>query len=160
MKTEYCYLMHDGTYYKIGKSVNPNQRLKQLKTANPNINLIDYTDKVKEKDLHKLYVNSMVNLEWYNLNQKQVNDILDMFKNGKVYNFETRLKQVKTIKKNIDLYNETVINFGKYRGIKLSDIKDYSYLKWLKNQMYNELSNSERKKDKLYKAISYALKCS
>jgi hypothetical protein len=159
MKTEYCYLMTDGVYYKIGKSINPNQRLKQLKTANPNINLIDYTDKIKEKDLHKLYINSKVDLEWYNLKQNQVNDILYMFENGKTYNFESRLKQVKTIKKTIDLYNETILNFGKYRGVKLSDVKDYSYLKWLKNQMYNDLSNSERKKDKLYKAISYALKC-
>lgn len=159
MKNEYCYLMTDGTYYKIGKSINPNQRLKQLQTANPNIELIDYTDKIKEKDLHKLYINSKVSLEWYNLNQKQINDILYMFKNGKTYNFETRLKQVKTIKKTIDIYNEIIIDFGKYRGVKLSEIKDYSYLNWLKDEMKYKLSNREQRKDKLYKSICYALKC-
>lgn len=39
---EQTYLMRNGKYrlFKIGKSIDPHKRLKQLRTANPNINAL------------------------------------------------------------------------------------------------------------------------
>lgn len=82
MKTEYCYLMHDGTYYKIGKSVNPKKRLSQLKTGNVNIQLINYSNKVAESYLHNIYKEYNIDLEWYDLNNEQVSEINYMFNTG------------------------------------------------------------------------------
>jgi len=53
-KIEYTYLMFDGTYYKIGKTVDVKKRYKSLRTGNPNIRLIAYTDQYDEKELHGL----------------------------------------------------------------------------------------------------------
>lgn len=67
-----------GDIYKIGftKYSNPNKRIKQLKTGNPDIFLIDYfntTNKRKiETILHNLYKHKLINGEWFELTEEEV----------------------------------------------------------------------------------------
>lgn len=177
----YTYLMFDGLYYKIGKSKNPEKRLKQIQTSNPLALLLEYSDKVDEKNLHKLYSNYRIKNEWFNLNDKQVEEIKYFFKKGykesivdtsKVesidfgkFKLKTTLKgtyklsthhrqkiiegQQKNIKKNI----EYVINFGKYKGTKITDMiseEQISYMEWYINNV-----GKHGKNDRRFKAINY-----
>ena len=80
MKT---YLLYDGRLYKIGQTNNINQRIKNIYTANPFIKMLGSTDKISEKTLHDIYKNYRVKLEWFDLNDSQVEDILDSFKTGR-----------------------------------------------------------------------------
>ena len=80
MKT---YLLYDGRLYKIGQTNNINQRIQNIYTANPFVKILGSTDKISEKTLHDIYKNYRVKLEWFDLNDCQVEDILDSFKNGK-----------------------------------------------------------------------------
>lgn len=154
----FCYLLESEGLYKIGKSKNPQNRVKQIRTGNPNVKLVDFSDKVTEKELHALYKNHRIKGEWFRLDEKQVNSILKLYSNGKQYNFDARLKQVRHHEKTIKYYNEYVFTFGKYKGIALRDLEDRGYLRWLKAQKYKSLSRYERKRDLLYRAITYALK--
>ena len=53
MKKEiFTYIMFDGSYFKIGQSTQPEKRLKQIKTANPNVSLLCYGNKITEKYLY------------------------------------------------------------------------------------------------------------
>lgn len=177
----YTYLMFDGLYYKIGKSKNPEKRLKQIQTSNPLSLLLEYSDKVDEKNLHKLYSNYRIKNEWFNLNDKQVEEIKYFFKKGyketivdtsKVesidfgnFKLKTTLKgtyklstydrqriiegQQKNIKKNI----EYVINFGKYKGTKITDMvseEQIKYMEWYINNV-----GKKGKNDRRFKAINY-----
>ena len=92
MIKEYCYLMYDGKYYKIGKSIHPQKRLKQFKTANPNIEIVAISKLVAEKDLHSLYKNKNITLEWFDLTNEDVNEIKLLFKDGKAH---IKLKQMR-----------------------------------------------------------------
>jgi len=67
--------------YKIGKSVNPDSRLKSLQLGNPNITLIAVVDCDIEKIIHnELSVFSISN-EWFKLEKNQLKQII------KKYNF-------------------------------------------------------------------------
>ena len=87
-KRQFVYLMSDGCNYKIGKSQDPDKRLLELATANPNIELIAYSDMVKEKYMHdlfrskRLYSPSGKKSEWFSLNEKDVATILRIFETG------------------------------------------------------------------------------
>lgn len=72
----YIYLLksQENGYYKIGKSVNPDKRIKTLQTGNPE--KIDLISKVKVSDkfcnrvesaLHLQYSYSNKNGEWFDL---------------------------------------------------------------------------------------------
>ena len=86
---QYTYLIYDGEYYKIGKSNDPEKRIKTLLTANPKCKLICYGKGVSEKDLHTFFFNKRVwkRREWFFLNEKDVqkcteliNQEMSMFK--------------------------------------------------------------------------------
>ena len=63
----YSYLMYDERYYKIGQSINPKDRLKIIRTANPSCKLLVYTKTITEKQLHDYYKEYRVSGEWFNL---------------------------------------------------------------------------------------------
>ena len=69
MKNEiiYSYLIEDTTnnLYKIGKSNDPINRLKNIKTSNPYVKLIGVSF-LKEKYLHELYFKYRIVVEWFN----------------------------------------------------------------------------------------------
>lgn len=122
------YLMRNGKYrlFKIGKSIDPHKRLKQLRTANPNIRLLAYGAGLKETELHLKYKDKRISHEWFRLNNKDIIDIIKLLKN-----------EYFVIDSNVDKYLDYRIDFGKYKGIKIINMQTYSdikYLKWfLKN---------------------------
>ena len=69
MKNEiiYSYLIEDtnNNLYKIGKSNDPINRLKNIKTSNPYVKLIGVSF-LKEKYLHELYFKYRIVGEWFN----------------------------------------------------------------------------------------------
>jgi hypothetical protein len=71
------YIIKDKStgFYKIGKTVNFKRRFQTLSTSNINLQqtLIIFGD--EEKYLHQIYSNKRIKLEWYNLNQRDIDDI-------------------------------------------------------------------------------------
>ena len=73
----YIYLLTNGTYYKIGKSKNPENRIKQLNSgSSEKIELIykfrspEYYHTI-EIALHNFFSNKRVNSEWFELTPKE-----------------------------------------------------------------------------------------
>jgi len=62
MKT---YLIFDGFYYKIGRSINIEKRFKTIKSNNPNAILLAYTDFDIEYKLHNKYSQYAYYNEWF-----------------------------------------------------------------------------------------------
>ena len=60
------------SFYKIGKSINPEQREKTLQRERPNISVIKIWDKNIEKRLHSDYKDYRVRGEWFDLTKIQV----------------------------------------------------------------------------------------
>jgi len=62
-------------FYKIGQAKSTEIRIKQLKTANANIELFksySVVDVLIEKELHLHFIDKKVNREWFDLNQKDL----------------------------------------------------------------------------------------
>lgn len=81
----YLAKCHHTGFFKIGFSKKVNVRIKQLQTANSNIELFkDYAvdDSLVEKELHKKYTELNVNKEWFNLSEYHLFEI-DNFLNPK-----------------------------------------------------------------------------
>ncbi len=72
------YLMFDGKYYKIGKSVSPMDRVRDLKVANPVIRLLAFGKGISEASLHKFYKDKRFKGEWFNLSEKEVHEIISL----------------------------------------------------------------------------------
>jgi len=162
----YTYLMYDGSLYKIGKSLNPEKRLKELKTANPRCELLYYSKHIPEKYLHDLFIHKNFAREWFQLDDEEallLRNLLSV-KNKESAQMLMRMA-IKRIKKNKPnraemkekYYGNVKLGFGKYKGksIKsMSDPEELRYLRWLKSEM-------DGKKDKvnteLYKALQHVL---
>lgn len=71
------YLMRDNKtlLYKIGKSVDPYQRHKELRCGNPQIELIGLFDTDVESELHQKYKDKRHKGEWFKLSEQDVSDI-------------------------------------------------------------------------------------
>ena len=117
MSKTYTYLMKSGKYYKIGRSTDPEKRLKSILTGNPDIRLICYGDGVTESELHNIYKKNKYKGEWYILRRKDVEDIISMVNNS----------YKKVIK-----YDDFVIDFGKYNGVKLDSLNSSHELKYIR----------------------------
>lgn len=137
----YVYLMYDGCNYKIGKSKDPEKRLRELATANPNIKLIAYSDSVVEKYIHKLFEHKRLfspsgkKSEWFDLNEDDLHSILRLFETGEAGNQDPN----KQFRRNLTFLGgeeaklhgnyhwgnriksmyRFKINFGKHKGKKL-----------------------------------------
>jgi hypothetical protein len=123
----YTYLISDGTYYKIGKSMNPFRRLQQLKTANPLCELIAYTKKYTEKQLHKKFRRWKLDREWYNLPQYEVQNLI-------IEMTEPKKKKSVIEIKNIQL-QEYLIPYGDYKGRKLCSMLGVDEIRYLRKQL-------------------------
>ena len=68
------YLMKSGDEYKIGKAKTPHERLKKLKPARPDIELLADCDEalVSEAALHKMYSSKNTQGEWFKLSDADV----------------------------------------------------------------------------------------
>lgn len=75
----YTYLMFDGKYYKIGKSKDPEKRLKQLQTGNVDIKLISYYLGDIEKITHQEFWNKRIKDEWFDFSNSEDFDFLIAF---------------------------------------------------------------------------------
>jgi len=81
----YVYLLKQPStgLYKIGKTKNIENRIKQFKTGNPdNLFIIKYFESKQfyskiEAALHNLYKIQRVENEWFDLTENEVNDFLD-----------------------------------------------------------------------------------
>jgi len=60
---------------KIGKSIDINRRFAQFRTSNIHIVLIGYVASDIEKSLHKKFKADNVQLEWFDLDIKDLEDI-------------------------------------------------------------------------------------
>lgn len=80
MKTK-TYLMKDLSteLYKIGKSVNPIHRERTLQCEKPTISILSYCEYDIEVTLHDKFALKRVRGEWFNLDNKDVDFILDLF---------------------------------------------------------------------------------
>lgn len=98
------YLIKDtiNNQYKIGRSVNPYNRYKQLRTANPYILLIGTTN-TPEKELHKKYNKYRISGEWFDLPNTMVNQVINEFKE---YNHISKIRKVKDISQIPDTIKE------------------------------------------------------
>jgi len=75
----YVYLMQDGNMTKIGISIDPMERLHQLRAGNPKLELL-YAKLVRsaaktEKELHEKYDNKRIGREWFDLSPKDISEI-------------------------------------------------------------------------------------
>ncbi len=186
-KEKYTYLMTDGRLFKVGQSVNPETRLKSLRTGNPHIELITYGNGVSEKYLHEYFFRDRIALEWFDLTEDKLKNAIRLIeqgesdrgkgnakvetieingikfkgkRTGKYYKLSDAEKKRNSdgVKKSDDLSKKYVINFGKYNGKKIIDMKsneEYDYCLWLYNKMKEEMSNNEKKKSRKYKAFSW-----
>jgi|DEB0MinimDraft_10_1074344.scaffolds.fasta_scaffold14067_4 hypothetical protein len=89
----YVYVMHDtsNNLYKIGKAVNPHERLNNFKTANASIELLSYYPgfMADEKIIHLKFDKYRIDREWFKLKQKHLNQIDKYFKSKPYYNENT-----------------------------------------------------------------------
>lgn len=77
--TSKTYLAFDGKHYKIGTSTNPKARIANIKSLNPTIELIHFSDSgTVESMLHRLYEKYRVEgtREWYKFSKKQVKEVI------------------------------------------------------------------------------------
>ena len=75
----YTYLMFDGKRFKIGKTNNIKKRLSILKTASPDIQLIDFCNEDIEKQLHRILKDKRYKKEWFKLEKEDLRGIQEIF---------------------------------------------------------------------------------
>lgn len=162
-KEIFTYIMFDGILYKIGKSISPEKRLKQIKTSNPNAKLICYGNAVTEKYMHDRFYRSRVNGEWFKLNDEQLQNAIRLIKNGEnnSLNYDNTVqKMIEGSLKSDKLSEKYIIEFGKYKGTPIKDMvseEQYKYCKWLYENMRIEMSRGEKKRSRKYKAFHWLL---
>lgn len=153
----FCYLITDGNYYKIGKSKDPIKRMKDMKTANPNISMICFSQYIPEKFLHDLFTNNRHEREWFKLdmldvqlvkslmsihNQDQANILMRMSRNI-IKKVEREKVKDKNFKYEASKPYEYKLTFGKYEGRRLKSMTneaERNYLRWLYKTHFNRNS--------------------
>lgn len=115
MKKKFTYLMFDGRYYKIGITNNLQKRLKSIKTCNPDIILISYTQRNIEHYLHNKFIEFHHSGEWFRFDYMwDLMDLLFYFDNDKYIIYSDgekdswiRIDDDKTYEQVIKLENNT-----------------------------------------------------
>ena len=123
----YVYLITDGKYYKIGCSLNPFRRLKQLQTANPNCRLLGYTKKYTEQQLHNKYKKYKFKKEWFKLPYDEVKTLLDVMHKPKIKKTVSQFKDMEL--------NSYIIPYGEYKGRKLNTMNSIDEIRYLRKQI-------------------------
>lgn len=146
-KTIFTYLAFDGRLYKIGKSKNPKNRLKQLQTGNANCRMICYGTGVSEAYLHNYFKERRVKNEWFALSPKESNYAKKLIKAGMdITHFDKERPKKKQF--NPSTY---VIDFGKHKGKSITDMTsdtELQYCNWY-------ISTAENTSDKRFKAFQW-----
>jgi uncharacterized protein (DUF3820 family) len=124
-----AYLAYDGRYFKIGESSNPEQRIKNMRTANPSIELITWGYGDTEANLHQTYKHRKIGGEWFDLKKQNVKAICKRIE--QVNPSDAFGKQYDEFMQNLAF--SYVVSFGKYRGDMIVDFyseKKLKYLQW------------------------------
>ena len=151
-----AYFIYDGRNYKIGKSVNPEKRLKEIKTSNYRANLIAYSEYIPEKFLHEVFAHRNVGGEWFNLLDSEIEVITKMMSLKDKISTEALMRMcARQIRRNKPTRNDIkVVNvikekrkllkvkltFGKYNGKYVSEMiseQERKYLFWAYNNVGN-----------------------
>lgn len=70
------YFIYDGNYVKIGKAINPLNRLSTLQCGNPNqLKLIHMIDGDSEKYFHNYFKDKKIIGEWFDLDRGDIKKI-------------------------------------------------------------------------------------
>ena len=179
------YLMCDGNLYKIGKSRDPEKRVKEIKTANPYAELVCYGSGVTEKYLHILFFQKRKRGEWFNLSESDLNKCKRLIIEGESNKGErffgkekpeldidgrkitskyctlsdsTLKSRIEATKESVDLNKKYKISFGKHTNTKLVDMtsdSEYDYCVWFLESYSKTLSKGQKRKDRKYKAFSW-----
>ena len=67
-------------YVKIGKSINPESRIRALATANVHIKLYAIMNDDCEKELQKKLINYKISGEWFKISHEILNGITEKYK--------------------------------------------------------------------------------
>lgn len=140
----YTYLLKSKGEYKIGKSVDPEKRLRQLQTGNTDVRLIAYGEGMTEKALHNKFAERRTKGEWFKLKVGDVETIIRLLKND---------YQIKEDSGNYDKKLAYVINFGMFKGRIISTMtstRELSYMSWF-------IQNTGNKKSKIAKIFRWWL---
>ena len=80
------YVMKAGKLHKIGRSNSPACRLKNLKTGNPNIELLLVCDEkaMSEKALHMMFSNKRRGNEWFELSEADISVLSGFMKKPEI----------------------------------------------------------------------------
>ena len=137
--TVYTYLMYDGNFYKIGKSKNPEIRLNQIKTGNPNCDLLCYSNKITEVELHTLFYNSNIGREWFDFKEKpeELKEVIDLINNGRKRHRNKKRSELR------------VVNI-KHGNIKIKQLRGQYHASTQEKVMisYRKKKSDKRKEDK------------
>lgn len=85
----YIYVIKSNEYYKIGRTLNPKQRIKKYITENPEKVKVILCKKVKdyiktERSLHWIFGHKNYNREWFNLDKKDIKILKDYVERKRV----------------------------------------------------------------------------
>jgi len=130
---KFTYLISDGLYYKIGESNKPEKRLNNLKTANPNCELICYDKGRTEKQLHDIFKVFKIEREWYKLKFKHIELIKRLLSNEENGRDLTQCANYRAAGKIEKQEVKAELRFGKYKGRKICEMTkpdEIAYLKW------------------------------
>lgn len=81
MKQGYVYIGYDGSskYFKIGKTVDLDRRVREIKNMNPTFEILLHApvddQNMVEAHLHKYFENRRVVGEWFNLSVEEVSQL-------------------------------------------------------------------------------------
>jgi len=156
------YLITDGNFIKIGRSKDPERRLKELKTANPKVKLICYGQGAEEKYLHTIFHEKRYKREWFDLSEKQIEKAKRLILDGKNGYVDELVYELAIGKKKSNKKSEKyIIDFGKYKGTPIDEMlseEQQNYCYWLYGEMRKNLSRSQKKRSRKYKAFSWAVR--
>jgi len=135
MKNEiiYSYLIEDtnNNLYKIGKSNDPINRLKNIKTSNPYVKLIGVSF-LKEKYLHELYFKYRIVGEWFNFPDEIKNKVFKLFK--------------PITEKNVKNKSYILANYYMNEFVILEQNKNYQAIDNLSSKIFNKIGSKNYKK--------------
>ena len=74
----YCITLNNSNLIKIGRTVNLETRVRQIKTGNPFVKDVYYLSGDYENYIHRCLIDSRIKGEWFDVGDVSVIDLLDM----------------------------------------------------------------------------------
>jgi hypothetical protein len=145
----FTYLLKSNGLYKIGKSKDPHKRLSQIKTGNPDVQLITYGTGSSESYLHTLFAKNRVSGEWFKFDEKKLVECISLIKDGSRLYIPKKQESQRYLNRIV-----WKVPFGKYKDREIRTMtsnEEIRYLKWF-------VKVAENKKTVTYKNIKWWLK--